>query len=954
MNNTIKRTWNQGSMVNIEDLRGMTFQAESGGHTFVISGVDADGNAVALSGTPAGTMLRPDDTDQALTCSVSGGKVYATLPAGCYDVPGRAGITIFLTSDSQKTAIYAAIVSVTRTQSGTVAPGTTASVVDLINAINAAISQIPASDANLKAAMAPTYSGTALYSVGQCAWDGGVLYECTVPITEAENPRVAAHWKTADLSESIRSLRSAMNDIRNDIALEYDNTATYTQGQYCTYNGNFYKARQDIDTAEEWDLSHWQYVKLANDIDSRINSQKAAIEGQLIDLRRDIAPIYSAEDTYTKGQYVAYDGSYYRAMQDISIPEAWDSSHWQWVRIANDLENRIEAEKTARENADGTIENAISDLPTIRQNITNNTNKIETDEILNDDRFSIIETPYGKNHFNQRLITGNGITFANGVFTATAAKLIELFGDENYIPVICEAGKPYTLSFKAYTDGAAGTTGSFTISLMRTNGSTVSHTDVSVPNNTSTYTEFTLSSTNASYKVIGVSFHSASNSGNTWNLKEFMLTEGSSAENYIPYFTAYDKTARENAEYAYRSDLRWVYGSIASATGKDQSSNTASYIKSAEYLRGVTDIRTDYKLRVFYYTSAFVFIDKTQYDSNGAHWTSDLMPNNAEYVRILVIGTNLNISNINSFCHVLQKRDEVYGEIDAVKSFAPCGEIGTYTGEVISVSRRVGKELLMNGPAGSGCQDGCCIGDLLFQFTSSGTFDVYNMKTTLAVETNCQMGLPTENVAPHCNSVCIGIEKNASNIPYVYVNAYNAEGLPMGACYVYSITNSSGYTAELIQTILIGFTSSETWTDGTSTRPYGNFIVDIENGFLYVITQPTSNKERVFKFELPQVASGTVTLAETDIVDQFDLPWLPYIQGSAINNGRLYQLSGFGSTQQSGTYPGFCHVIDLEREKEVSTIPLDNIGVTSEPELIDVYDNKLILASGGFLYGLSF
>ena len=212
MNNIIKRTWKQNTIVNIEDLRGMTFQAESGAHTFEISAVDADNNPITLSGTPSGTMLRPDNTDQALTCSISGGKLYATLPAGCYDVPGRAGITIFLTSDSQKTALYAAVVSVSRTQSGTAAPGTTASVVDLINAINAAISQIPASDANLKAAMAPTYSGTALYSVGQCAWDGGVLYECTVPITEAENPRVAAHWKTADLSESIRSLK---NDLSN-------------------------------------------------------------------------------------------------------------------------------------------------------------------------------------------------------------------------------------------------------------------------------------------------------------------------------------------------------------------------------------------------------------------------------------------------------------------------------------------------------------------------------------------------------------------------------------------------------------------------------------------------------------------------------------------------------------------------------------------------------------------
>ena len=77
-NNVIKRVWNQNRMVNIEDLKGMAFQAEQAGHTFEISGIDDAGNVVELSGTPSGVMLRPDNTDQVLTCSISGGKVYAT------------------------------------------------------------------------------------------------------------------------------------------------------------------------------------------------------------------------------------------------------------------------------------------------------------------------------------------------------------------------------------------------------------------------------------------------------------------------------------------------------------------------------------------------------------------------------------------------------------------------------------------------------------------------------------------------------------------------------------------------------------------------------------------------------------------------------------------------------------------------------------------------------------
>lgn len=246
MANIIKRVWNQNRMVQIEDLRGMTFQAEAAGHTFQISGIDDDGNTVALTGTPSGVLLRPDNTDVALTCSVSGGVVSATLPANCYDVPGRFGLTIFITSGSSKTAIYAAVGTVTRTSSGTVAPGTSQSVVDLINAINAAVNSIPASYSALLADIAPTYSDSALYSVGQYAWYDGDLKRCIVPITTAES-YTAAHWTSAVLGQDVSDLKSAINLSLGKVkALDFEN-ATVLSGiimsnnKWSTTNG-YYKS----------------------------------------------------------------------------------------------------------------------------------------------------------------------------------------------------------------------------------------------------------------------------------------------------------------------------------------------------------------------------------------------------------------------------------------------------------------------------------------------------------------------------------------------------------------------------------------------------------------------------------------------------------------------------------------------------------------------------------------
>ena len=229
MNNIIKRKWNQNSMVIIEDLQGMAFQAESGGHTFQISGIDGEGNTVALSGTPAGVMLRADGQDVTLTCSVSEGVVSATLPANAYSVPGRFGLTIFLTSDGQKTAIYAAVGTVGKTSSGTVAPPAGSDVVTLVNQINTAIAAIPAS---YNSCFAPAYSTSGLYSVGQYVTYDGKLYRCNTVITTAET-WTAAHWTQTNLGADVYDLNSAFDKETGNIFIQFTDP---TQKHYITTN----------------------------------------------------------------------------------------------------------------------------------------------------------------------------------------------------------------------------------------------------------------------------------------------------------------------------------------------------------------------------------------------------------------------------------------------------------------------------------------------------------------------------------------------------------------------------------------------------------------------------------------------------------------------------------------------------------------------------------------------
>ncbi len=237
MNNIIKRTWNQNRMVNIEDLSGMAFQAEDGGHTFEISGINDAGESVPLSGTVAGVFMRPDLADIAIVGSATDGVVSVTLPADCYAVNGRFALTIFVISDSQKVAVYAAVGTVARTSGGAVAGDTPQDVVDLINAINAAVATIPADYTDLMAAIAPTYSDQSVYPVGAYRWYDGILYKSKVAITTAES-FTAAHWTAVVLGNDVADLVDYLGAAvyRSD-----KKTATTTYNARIRANGNVEK-----------------------------------------------------------------------------------------------------------------------------------------------------------------------------------------------------------------------------------------------------------------------------------------------------------------------------------------------------------------------------------------------------------------------------------------------------------------------------------------------------------------------------------------------------------------------------------------------------------------------------------------------------------------------------------------------------------------------------------------
>lgn len=83
------------------------------------------------------------------------------------------------------------------------------------------------------------------------------------PITNTDYPDVSYIVLNGD-RYSIDDLQ-ATTDLRKlqaCVANQYSNTATYSIGDYCLYDGVLYKCIANIDTPEEWDAEHWETVLL--------------------------------------------------------------------------------------------------------------------------------------------------------------------------------------------------------------------------------------------------------------------------------------------------------------------------------------------------------------------------------------------------------------------------------------------------------------------------------------------------------------------------------------------------------------------------------------------------------------------------------------------------------------------------------------------------------------------
>lgn len=153
----------------------------------------------------------------------------------------------------------------------------------------------------------------------------------------------------------------------------------------------------------------------------------------------------------------------------------------------------------------------------------------------------------------------------------------------------------------------------------------------------------------------------------------------------------------------------------------------------------------------------------------------------------------------------------------------------------------------------------------------------------------------------HCNNAGFGREKfsKESKFPLLYVS----ECTGSRCCYVTDITLEGSRVVQKI------------FYDSDEFKIAMDWVVDAQNGFIYVYGGRHFGKKYLKKLPLPKISdsdqNGEVHFTEKDVLQTIEIDGLAIAQGSKIHNGKAYLPDGCSKEGNK------LHVIDLESGKKV-------------------------------------
>lgn len=107
------------------------------------------------------------------------------------------------------------------------------------------------------------------------AWTSGGPFQATSIITDTT---LAVAGEAADAKATGDAIAAARTAVLNAMAPAYSTSATYAVGDYVNYNGSIYRCTTAITTAESWTSGHWTAVVLGADLAAQVSDLKTQIQ----------------------------------------------------------------------------------------------------------------------------------------------------------------------------------------------------------------------------------------------------------------------------------------------------------------------------------------------------------------------------------------------------------------------------------------------------------------------------------------------------------------------------------------------------------------------------------------------------------------------------------------------------------------------------------------------------
>ena len=259
---------------------------------------------------------------------------------------------------------------------------------------------------------------------------------------------------------------------------------------------------------------------------------------------------------------------------------------------------------------------------------------------------------------------------------------------------------------------------------------------------------------------------------------------------------------------------------------------------------------------------------------------------------------------------------------------------------------------------GMSAQSAACHGDYLILVTKLvSKMGLYNLNTKKLLCTR-QLQPWTELRGKtdifHANNSSFGLQKfkESDPFPLLYVS-HRENNDKRGVLQVYRVlplkskddkTDFDSLSVTLVQTIY--------YPKMTDKNALGSpwTVIDKENNCMYTYSRNNRGKAtnkgicRISKFKIPSVGENSeIYLSDEDILDSYEVDFkAPLSQGACINHGKMFIAQGVSPKKYL-----WLRVIDLKKKELVKTIDLKEAGFPAEPEGCYIYDNHLMLSTGG-------